>query len=249
MTTTPKKHALTTYKKLHEGIYKWLVDVYHQQKHSVINMRPDEMWRISISQEDIRLVSSLEDLDCVFGKSATRQLSHKGIQINSLFYNSVELNELRHRHGATCDVNVLYSEEDLGGITVFVKGDSHSYIVPAVAKEYATGLTAWQHKMNKKWLTKNKLNSNEALLLKAKAEVLNWAGTGKKSAKKARTVGDNELLEISETKPDKKEKTSLLDDAKHIDEVVVVDDVSASFEAIKPVYRPRGIVSNKKEES
>ena len=69
--------------------------------------------------------------------------------------------------------------------------------------------------------------------------MLNWATTGKSSAKKARFIGDKKLLEGAKTKPVEKEKMDLLDDAKHIDKVVVVD-TSTPVKYIKPIHRPRG---------
>ena len=236
----PKKHALTTYKKLHEGIYKWLVDVYHQEEHRGIGMTPANMWEESVCQEDIRLISSPEELDISFGTPKNdKSLSHKGIVHDLLHYNSIELNDLRYRYGDTCKVDILYNDDDIGEVVVFVKGDNHSYIVPAVSKEYAVGLTRWQHKQIKKWAKENGVVVNEASLLKAKAKLLNWATTGKRSVKKARFIGDKELLKGSKTKLDKKKKTALLDDDKHIDKVFVVD-ASTPVKYIKPIHRPRG---------
>lgn len=235
----PKKHALTTYKKLHEGIYKWIVDVYHQREHGTIGTTPANMWKESVSQEDIRLISSPEELDITFGTPKNKTLSHKGIVHDLLHYNSIELNDLRYRYGDTCKVDILYNDDDLGEVVVFVKGDNHSYIVPAVSKEYAAGLTRWQHKKMKKWAKENGGVTNEAALLKAKAKLLNWAKTGKSSAKKARIIGDKKLLLGAKSEPEKKKDTKFLDDSKHIDEIVVVD-ASTPVKYIKPIHRPRG---------
>lgn len=237
----PGKFTVKTYKELHEDLYKWLVDVYHQDFHSGINTSPDNMWKNSISQKDISLVSSPEDLYINLGTPTTRVLSHKGIQLGTLFYNSAEMNDLRYRYGDTCDVNVLYDKGDLGAIVVFVKGDGHHYIVPALRQKYANGLTSWMHKENKKWLKGNNLPINEKSLLQAKAEVLKWADSGKKSAKKARVIGHKRLLSGAKVEPDKTAKTNLLDDTKHIDEdEVVVVDTSMPVKYIKPIHRPRG---------
>jgi len=244
----PKKHALTTYKELHECIYKWIVDVYHQREHKTIGMTPANMWKESVSQEDVRLISLPEELDVILGTPKKKTLTHKGIVHDLLYYNSIELNDLRYRYGDTCKVDILYNDDDLGEVIVFVKGDNHSYIVPAVSKEYAAGLTRWQHKKMKAWAKESDVVVNEAALLKAKVKLLKWAKTGKSSVEKARLIGDVNLLSDENDESDQKQSVTLLDDAKHIDEVVV-GEAPSSFEAIKPLYRPRGDVLNKKEGS
>jgi len=234
----PEKYTVKTYKELHEDLYKWLVDVYHQDFHSGIDTSPDKMWTSSISQEEIYLARLPENIDIMFGKPRSRKLSHKGIRNKTLYYNSAELNDLRYRYGDNCDVDILYNDGDLGRIIVFVKGDNHSYTVPALDQEYANGLTNWQHKKIKAWLTKNKDVVDEKSLLKAKAEILDWALSGKKSTQKARFIGDKKLLAGAKPESGKKKDIASLDDIKYTDEAVVVDS-STPVKSIKPVHRTR----------
>lgn len=235
----PEKYTIKTYKELHEDLYKWLVDVYHQDFHSGIDTSPDKMWKRSISQEEIYLTRLPENIDIMFGKTDSRKLSHKGVRNKSLYYNSAELNDLRHRYGDNCDVDILYNDGDLGRIIVFIKGENHSYTVPALDQEYADGLTTWQHNKIKEHLKNNNIVIDEKSCLKAKSELLDWALSGKKSTKKARIIGHKKLLLGAKSEPEKKKDTKFLDDSKHKDEVVVVD-TSTPVKYIKPIHRPRG---------
>jgi putative transposase len=77
--------------------------------------------------------------NAILGRSEARKLSHKGIELNGLFYNSPELLNLSRRLGAKLDVEVRVDDADLGKIIVLSPDDREPIAVPALDIDYAKG--------------------------------------------------------------------------------------------------------------
>jgi putative transposase len=147
----PAKHAVVTLSTLRKVIRMWIADVYHQQVHRSLQTTPAKMWTSSIKPEDIRLPDETTQLDVVMGRVESRSLTHKGIEFEGLFYNSPELTELRRREGANLTVEIRINESDIGSIYVLSPKTSKAYAVPALDREYASGISLWQHKVIKNY--------------------------------------------------------------------------------------------------
>ena len=141
----PVKHAVITLEKLKEILNTWVVDVYHQQVHRRISAPPAAMWDRNIVVADIRVPANPAQLDIVMGKCESRKLTHKGVEIDHLFYNSAELRQLRMMQGDKLDVEVRIDDSDLGHIYLLSPDKGQHFHVPAVAFSYANRLTRWQH--------------------------------------------------------------------------------------------------------
>ena len=154
----PAKHAVITLETLRQIVQIWIVDVYHQTIHGELGMTPQQAWLEGLGHDgegehpvDRYLPPSSIQVDSAFSSGSKRSLTHKGIEYDSLFYNSAELGELRCLWGAEISVEVRVQDEDLGSIVV-VSPDGHTLIrVPALDQEYATNLTRWQHKVCKRF--------------------------------------------------------------------------------------------------
>jgi putative transposase len=85
------------------------------------------------------------------GRVESRSLTHKGIEFEGLFYNSPELTELRRKEGANLTVEIRINESDIGSIYVLSSKTSKAYAVPALDREYASGISLWQHKVIKNY--------------------------------------------------------------------------------------------------
>ncbi|UCV07004.1 Mu transposase C-terminal domain-containing protein [Dechloromonas denitrificans] len=139
------KKATMTLRTLREIIHVWIVDHYHQRPHKVLRDTPAHAWHIETVGLDIPVPADPEELKALLGNVATRQLTHKGIEINSLFYNSPEVQLISRRLGNNLTVTVRYQADNLGEIHILVP-DTNAYLaVPALDHEYAQGLTLWQH--------------------------------------------------------------------------------------------------------
>lgn len=167
----PSKHAVIRYSKLKELTNKWIVDVYHQMPHRALHQPPAVLWQSSISSEDIRVASDPAWLDAVMGKSVTRRLTHKGIELDGLFYNSSELTLLRRKHGAAFDVQVRVDSSNLGSVVVFSPEGTAMFKVPALAQKYAAGLTEWQHRVFKRYVAAKEGEYSPDAWLRAKMEI------------------------------------------------------------------------------
>jgi putative transposase len=146
----PAKQAVITISELQSRIRKWIADVYHQTPHSALHMSPAQMWKSSISFEQIALTDDTVNLQAIMGRVHQRKLTHKGIEFQGLFYNSPELTELRHRIGNGVEVEIRVDESDLGSIYVLSSKSPVSYRIPCIDPEYASGISLWQHKVLRK---------------------------------------------------------------------------------------------------
>jgi putative transposase len=147
----PAEHAVITLATLRKIVRMWIADVYHQQVHRSLQTTPARMWTTSIRPEDIRLPDETTQLDLVMGRVESRNLTHKGIEFEGLFYNSPELTEMRRREGANLAVEIRVNESDIGSIFVLSPKSSKAYAVPALDQDYAAGISLWQHKVIKNY--------------------------------------------------------------------------------------------------
>lgn len=147
----PSKHAIVRQSALLEIVHKWIADVYHQKPHRTLGVPPAHMWTKSIAAEEIRVPNDLERLDAILGRSERRVLTHKGIELNGLLYNSPELTALRRRLGDRLEVEIRIDPADIGVIIVIPPSQGKLIRAQALASEYALGLSEWQHKVIRRY--------------------------------------------------------------------------------------------------
>jgi putative transposase len=141
----PAEHAVIRWSTLNTLLRQWVCDVYHERPHRALQMSPAQKWTASISPENIQLPGNLAELDLIMGRPFSRVLTHKGIEFETLFYSSPELQDLRIREGSTLNVEIRVDEDDIGHIFVIAPNSRHTIRVPAVDREYANGTSRWQH--------------------------------------------------------------------------------------------------------
>ena len=91
--------------------------------------------------------------DALLGRRETRTLTHKGIELDCLFYNSHELSYLRKRYGSQFRAEIRIDDSNIGEIIVVCPHTGDLYRVPAIHSKYASGLSRWQHKVCKSYAT------------------------------------------------------------------------------------------------
>jgi putative transposase len=196
----PLKHAVVRYSTLKKIVMKWIADVYHQKPHRGLdNIPPTVMWERSIRVEDIPVPDDPARLDAILGKSETRTLTHKGIEIFTLFYNSPELSALRRTLGKSLDVEIRIDSSDIGQIIVFSPDKRQMFTVPALDQAYAAGSSEFQHRLCKRWASReNKFDPRGWLEAKLRiAEMIQEDVFGKKARTRSRVArfqGDTKLL-------------------------------------------------------
>lgn len=169
----PAKHAVVTLSTLRLIIHKWIADYYHQKPHRSLDQQtPAVVWSSSINPEDIALAHNPADIDMLLGKAVPdKRVTHKGIEINNLLYNSPELMQLRRKYGDELSVEIRVDESDIGHLYVILK-DHQGYIeVPALDKEYAGGMTLWLHKICRDYAKKHFNKVDVYSYARAKTEI------------------------------------------------------------------------------
>lgn len=147
----PVKHSVMTLSTLRRVLHMWIVEVYHQEVHSGLGMTPQKAWCEGIVRVDRYLPPSSVAMEAAFSAACRRELTHKGIEFDSLLYNSRELGALRELHGSRFNVEVRTCDDDLGHLVVVAPDQTTLIKVPALDVEYASGLTRWQHKVCKRF--------------------------------------------------------------------------------------------------
>lgn len=167
----PSKHATISLPLLQEIVRKWIVDCYHQQTHRTLQTTPVEMWKNSITPENILVPDDPVHLDAVMGRVEERVLTHKGIELYGLLYNAPELVQLRQRLGAKLHVELRIDDSDLGQITVLSPDKKQMFTAKALNQAYANGLTKWQHEVYKRYANKRLKEHDPTGWLEAKEEI------------------------------------------------------------------------------
>ncbi|MDO9365711.1 MAG: Mu transposase C-terminal domain-containing protein [Methylotenera sp.] len=169
----PAKHAVVTLSSLRLIIHKWIADYYHQKPHrSLDEQTPAIMWSSSVHTEDIALAHNPAEMDVLLGKAVRdKRVTHKGIEINNLLYNSPELMQLRRKYGEELTVEIRIDESDIGHLYVILKDHQGHIEVPALDKDYASGTTLWQHKICRKYAKENFNKVDVYSYARAKTEI------------------------------------------------------------------------------
>ncbi|MDO9204065.1 Mu transposase C-terminal domain-containing protein [Methylotenera sp.] len=197
---------------LKEIVFKTIVDIYHQKKHRSLSMSPAEKWRQSVVQSELYLPISSEFFDAHSGMVEERKLSHTGIQLNTLHYNSIELGELFKKIGAV-DVRLRWNQEDLGYIYVMPKFGGYIK-VPVIPKSQkrAMGVSKYQDKVANKFLEKNGIHASDSAIANSREGILELIeGDRKKSRQKTRVRAErfeNNQLNEDANQPVKSSKPS-----------------------------------------
>lgn len=167
----PSKQAILRYSTLKEIVHTWVADVYHQKVHRTLGAPPAVYWARSISPEDILVPDNPGQLDFLLGRSEQRVLSHKGIELYGLNYNSPELTVLRRKLGDKLEVEIRVDTADLGHIVVLSPDHRQTFKVPALQFDYANGLSEWQHRVCKRFAAREANRYSPDAWLEAKDRI------------------------------------------------------------------------------
>jgi putative transposase len=142
----PAKHAVITLNELRVILFKWIADVHHQKSHKGLDgVPPAVFWAHSISDENIPLPHNPELFDALLGRSIPgKKITHKGIELNGLLYNSLELIELRRQLGDTFVADIRH-------VYVVLPKNNDYLKIPALHFAYANGLTLWLHNVYRRY--------------------------------------------------------------------------------------------------
>jgi putative transposase len=144
-----KKEATITLENLRSMFEKYIVDVYHQSYHRGVKGVPSVLWAEGVAKHRPRVPGSVLDLAVFLPDIDTRVIQSKGIELETNFYNSPELAQLRNGEKGK-KVRVKWDDTDLS--YVFVENpDTRQYFkVPSVNLAKTNGLTTEEQKAKMK---------------------------------------------------------------------------------------------------
>lgn len=159
--------ACITLEALHEMVHIWIVDYYHQRVHRTLGMSPEQSWRQEMRHREIPLPASAVELDQALAIPMRRVLSHKGIELDHLVYNSPACRTVLARAGGSLEVDVGRPADDVGHVYVLDPQDERYVRVPVIERfaAYATGLTPWQHTQCVKYAQRHYGGRNDVVAL------------------------------------------------------------------------------------
>jgi putative transposase len=239
----PSKHAVVTLSTLRLIIHKWIADYYHQKPHrSLDSQTPAVVWTSSINPEDIALAHNPAELDMLLGKAVEdKRVTHKGIEINNMLYNSPELMNLRRQYGEDLTVEIRVDESNIGHLYVILK-DNKGYIeVPALNQEYAKGLTLWLHNICRSYAKKHFKKVDVYSYARAKTEIREIVENelklkrNKSNAKVARYNDTNQQSVAKTATKSQKANASKLGSSKP---VVPASPCQPAVAKVRPSYAP-----------
>lgn len=167
----PLKHAVVRLSVLKKIVMMWIVDVYHERRHRALKVPPAVAWSSRIKPEDIDVPEDPDRLDAILGRRLARTLTHKGIEFEGLFYNSPELSKLRMQLGDRLNVEISVNDGDIGSLVVFSPDKTRMFTALALNQAYANGLTAWQHKVCKRFAAREMSKYDSSGWLAAKERI------------------------------------------------------------------------------
>jgi putative transposase len=146
----PKKNALISMQALDRTIHNFIIDVYHQDRHRGIDDVPARRWEMSTKDFPPALPFNAEELNVLLGHIEHRVISSSGVELWGLFYNDPCLSPIKSQTKKGEKVKVKYDPSNIGVIHVYDRVFNQYITVPAVAHDYADGLSLWQHKVIKR---------------------------------------------------------------------------------------------------
>ncbi len=168
----PGKTAILTPDALDEVTHKWIADVYQVSPHRGIRDVPALRWQKGITQWPPALPANAELLDVTLGYTEERVVSHRGIELDHLFYNDDELALIRRTMDSRKKVIIKRNPSDLSLIHAYDEKHDRYIPVPAIDQEYTRGLTLYQHTVISRYVREElKRNVDIVALARAKAEV------------------------------------------------------------------------------
>ncbi len=163
-----ERRAVITLSELERAIYLFVVDVYAETFHRGLRDVPARRWEQAVKSGFMpRLPSNVRELFISLCRTDERIIQRYGLEFESLYYNCPELATLRARLKGK-PVKIKYHPGDLSRLFAYDQFENNYIEVPAMAQEYAQGLSLWVHRGIREDVLKVKLKVDLASLGEAK---------------------------------------------------------------------------------
>lgn len=110
---------------LYKLLFRYIVDIYHNEVHSGLGTTPREAWQRAQAEYCTMLAPDPDRLRAIFGLPLERKLSPRGVRVFGNHYQSEELQALR-RKDLKATVRFRIDPHDLSAISVEMDGGWHT---------------------------------------------------------------------------------------------------------------------------
>lgn len=147
----PRANACLTMSEFLEVLHLWIIDVYSQQLNKGAGGVPARIWDEAVKNNPVAWPSDMKEVAILLGKTSNRVIRNKGIELNKLFYNCAELNNLyrvftKEDGGIQTKFKVKYDPNDISEIFVYDHLVNKEWIrVPSICPEYTSHLSELEH--------------------------------------------------------------------------------------------------------
>lgn len=197
----PTKSACLTFSFFLALVHKWIVDVYSQDLNKGAEGIPSKLWESAIQVHPVSWPTNTSELSILLGKTVTRKITRRGIELNSLSYNSTDLNKLfikfsAENNGKNERFKIKYDPNNIGQIHVYDHLIDKKWIkVLCTNQDYADNLTEWEHNEIKNYRRKEFGRVDETSLSEAKKMIRtmidNKVGYTEKQKSKANKINSS----------------------------------------------------------
>jgi putative transposase len=168
-----EKQAVMRFETLIMLLHKWVIEVNSQRGIGLFEKARIDVWNDGAKECPPFLPCDPEEIRMLLCERKTRQLTHDGISLHCLKYNSDEATRIRENFGSDIDVEVLYDRRDLGSVYIRIPKSAQMIKLPCLDPRYAEGLSLMMHRLvrrHKKRL--NRVKDREQLIHRSEAEIL-----------------------------------------------------------------------------
>lgn len=151
----PVEEAVIPFPDLYEAFLRWLVEVYGHDFHRGINDFPVNKWLEGVEKYPVDLPVSADSLLILLSSVYERNLSRHGIQVNSIIYNSDELNHLFRQYGKVSRVKVKIDPANVGWAYVYDEFTG-KYLKVSSDDHELEGMSLWKFKVIKKQINERR---------------------------------------------------------------------------------------------
>ncbi len=166
----PDAENLLTVSQIEEKITKIICDIYHRRVHRKLGCSPLEAWTREAAKHPPRLIDDEQRLRLLTSVKTERSLTRSGIQIESIQYNSLALNQIFRMLGRNKKVLVTYDSFDLSQIEVTHPTKNTTLIVPCIDAQYH-GVDLRTHQLIRSTAAALNRKDDRKIYLRARAEL------------------------------------------------------------------------------
>lgn len=160
----PQKDAVVRFSTLVYLLMKWAVDYHPFAKVRGKGACAYDLWMDEIADNPPPLPPNIDALKIIAGIRQSATLGNEGIRYKHLNYGDGELEHYFHRVGNTPNTEFVVSDENLGHILVNNALEQRWMEIACTRRDYAEGLSLYQHQLITNFTPKNERNDVDQLM-------------------------------------------------------------------------------------